>query len=649
MKRLFSLAGGAALAAAVFWAQAAQAQPDLAFGAGGTVRRVAHTSSGFIEGVVADERGVPLAGAMVSALGATSAVAVTDTHGFFVIESLPPGSYVLRAHLTGYATSRRQFVEVRATTQARYAITLQRAGSAAARAATQAGPRTPPPPPKVLAAGLVPVEPRFDPLSLDPFGLGGASAKGGGDASETAWRLRHLPRSVLKETTDRGSAAAGAGRGAAGRKLSPPGGSALSRALGAPVRILGDLPVTGQVNLMTSASFDGGPGSSSGESGMRGSALLGLAGPAWGYGDWSARVMTQGAPGSWFLSGRFGNRAPSRNRYQVGFAYSSQRTASTAAPGHVSLDRTEPRDRSAGLLYGTGRFTVTPRLLVDYGGRVAWYDYMRSGALVSPSVVVTLVPIERFRIRLGASQRRVAPGAEEFMEPFAGGLWAPPERTFVAFSPLVPEKTTQFDVTLEHDLTPRLSVTFRSFYQNTTDQQMLFFGDVVAGQSGRYGVGDVGDVLTRGYSFGVSHHLVSRLRGSIAYELTRARWWTTAPGEELLLLGFGRRPGREQLHGLLTTVETDLPRTETHLFVAYRLNTGFLRREGDTTGSGFDSRFDVEVTQRLRFLDFTSAQWQALLVVKNVFRDQARDSSAYDELLVVNPPTRILGGFVVRF
>ena len=96
-------------------------------------------------------------------------------------------------------------------------------------------------------------------------------------------------------------------------------------------------------------------------------------------------------------------------------------------------------------------------------------------------------------------------------------------------------------------------------------------------------------------------------------------------------------------------LETDLPLTETHVFVAYRINTGFLRREGDAAGPGFDSRFDVQVTQRLPFLDFTSAQWQVLLVVKNVFRDQARDSSAYDELLVVKPPTRILGGFVVRF
>jgi hypothetical protein len=96
-------------------------------------------------------------------------------------------------------------------------------------------------------------------------------------------------------------------------------------------------------------------------------------------------------------------------------------------------------------------------------------------------------------------------------------------------------------------------------------------------------------------------------------------------------------------------METDIPVTATHVYLSYRFNTGFERREGDSTGAGLDSRFDVQVSQRLPFLDFTSAQWQVLVAVKNLFRDTTRDSSVYDELLVVKPPTRILGGVVVRF
>ena len=101
--------------------------------------------------------------------------------------------------------------------------------------------------------------------------------------------------------------------------------------------------------------------------------------------------------------------------------------------------------------------------------------------------------------------------------------------------------------------------------------------------------------MTHGWSIGVTHHLLSRLRGSVSYELTEARWWRTAPGQDVLLLGFGPRPSREHLHDLATSLETDLPLTDTHVYVAYRLNTGFTRREGDTASTGFDSRFDVQV------------------------------------------------------
>jgi len=38
-----------------------------------------------------------------------------------------------------------------------------------------------------------------------------------------------------------------------------------------------------------------------------------------------------------------------------------------------------------------------------------------------------------------------------------------------------------------------------------------------------------------------------------------------------------------------------------------------------------------------------------LLAVRSLFRDSAADSSIYDELLVVRPPKRIVGGLTLRF
>src|SRR3970040_2400658 len=51
----------------------------------------ARLSPGSIQGLVSDERGGPLPGALVSALGATTAMATTDARGRFVIQPLAAG------------------------------------------------------------------------------------------------------------------------------------------------------------------------------------------------------------------------------------------------------------------------------------------------------------------------------------------------------------------------------------------------------------------------------------------------------------------------------------------------------------------------------------------------------------------------------
>jgi hypothetical protein len=38
-----------------------------------------------------------------------------------------------------------------------------------------------------------------------------------------------------------------------------------------------------------------------------------------------------------------------------------------------------------------------------------------------------------------------------------------------------------------------------------------------------------------------------------------------------------------------------------------------------------------------------------LLGLRNLFRDATDPGSVYDELLVVRPPKRVVGGFLVRF
>jgi hypothetical protein len=92
-----------------------------------TVVNVAAIASGSIAGVVQDEHGAPIPGALVSAFGPRTATAVTDRGGRFEFRTLSPGPYLLRAHVSGYVGSRGEIVEVRAAARTASSIALRRA------------------------------------------------------------------------------------------------------------------------------------------------------------------------------------------------------------------------------------------------------------------------------------------------------------------------------------------------------------------------------------------------------------------------------------------------------------------------------------------------------------------------------------------
>ena len=112
----------------------------------------------------------------------------------------------------------------------------------------------------------------------------------------------------------------------------------------------------------------------------------------------------------------------------------------------------------------------------------------------------------------------------------------------------------------------------------------------------------------------------------------------------------------ERIHDLSTSIETDVPETSTRVIVLYRLSNGFAQagsdpaaRRGDPADRPIDARFDVQVRQSLPFMDFSSAKWEMLFAIRNFLRDVAPDQSLYDELLVLRPPKRIVGGLTLKF
>ena len=106
---------------------------------------------------------------------------------------------------------------------------------------------------------------------------------------------------------------------------------------------------------------------------------------------------------------------------------------------------------------------------------------------------------------------------------------------------------------------------------------------------------------------------------------------------------------RQHIHDVATSIETEVPETATRVVVLYRVSTAFARSASHSQAPTLDARFDVQVRQSLPFMDFSNAKWEMLVAVRNFFRETAADQSIYDELLVVHPPKRIVGGLTLKF
>ena len=582
-----------------------------------------------LNGVVRDELGKPLSGAVVSALGSTSAFAVSNEDGHFTFRNLPAGPYLVRAHLQNYLPSRGRVVQVTPDGRSMSSIELtRRPGESAAD-------------PAVLAAGVGLVDaPAESPEAEERH-----------EHDEVAWRLRHLKRSVLKDATAR--VAELDDDSLFGDSL-----STVSRAVGGSARfasaLFSDLPVSGQLNLLTSTSFD------------RPQDLFSLAGPAprgvayvsietpGPNGDWRMRgTLTQGDLASWILAGSYIRHQPATHAYEAGVSYSMQRYLGGSSDALAAM---RDGSRNVGAVHAMDNWTITRELQVSYGAKYARYDYLADRGLVSPRVTMILQPDSKdsLKVRTTLMHREVAPGAEEFIPPSVG-LWLPPERTFsqVSRASFVPERHDQAEIAVDRQWAEHVIVGFRAFTEQVEDQVVTVFGVSLAdtpAEIGHYQVGSAGDFKAHGWGVSFTRTAGDNLRATLDYTQAQTRWGGRSPdADTLAVLAPSVRRSDETIHDVTATIESTVAPSATRLLIVYKLNTAYAAsRFGQGTPSA-GVRFDVQVNQALPFLNFSSAQWEMLVAVSNLFKEALYENSVYDELMVVRPPKRVLGGVTVRF
>lgn len=595
---------------------------------------------GSIAGFIHDERGLPVANAVVSILGAITTVAVTDEDGRFEFGVLTPGAYLVRAHLAGYVAPRARVVHVRASARASSTIALRREGS-----------------PPVLMAGIgagglfegeAPGQAPDDTSGV-PASAGAPTTRD--NPGETAWRIRHGRRGILKDATLPEELLTDLNDDEMG------GVVPIGRAIGTPDRLatsfFSDTDFRGQLNLLTAGSFESPQQLFSAPRDARSVANVRVGAPVGQHADWTvAGALTEADVSSWVVAGSYSMRAPARHRYDVGMSYSTQRYA---GGNPLALRNVTDGSRNAGVVYAYDSFSVSPSTTVSFGTEYARYDYVDQRGLVSPRVELTVSPRADVRVVAGLSQRALAPGAQEFALPGDAGVWLPPQRTFSSINTgggrFQAERALQARVGIERDL-GTATIGVRAFHQVVNDQLVTVFGASPPGQPsanvGHYLVGNTGDIDVNGCTAELRAVVASRIHGSVEYSLASARLVRAGDQYLMLLTPMGGPVRRDVVHDVKARVETEVQETATRFLLLYRVSNAFAQ-PGSRSGRGVGSRFDVQIRQGLPFMNFSSARLEMLLAVRNFFHDGTSDQSLYDELFVVRPPKRIVGGVTLHF
>jgi hypothetical protein len=598
---------------------------------------------GSISGIVSDDQGGPLAGAMISALGQTMSSALSDRGGRFTIDGLPAGEYLVQAHLPGFSGSRRQVVRVGGgVTPLERPLQLR----PLALAVATSGASTPVAARPIMAAGV-----RLPAGTLsDQPDAPEASAAGERDHShtETAWRLRHIKRGILKDASPATTLVE------TDEEIPVQEGWAFGRAAGLASAIFADLPISGEVNLLTSSVLA--PGHFfSGDIVPRPVAYVSIGAPT-PAGDWSLRAaMSQGDLSSWLVAGAFESHRRGGHAYRTGLSYSAQEYVG----GHPIALAAGPDDsRNAGEVYAFDRWTVSPLVALEYGGRFARYDYLGNRGLFSPMMGVTFRPTKNTRVITTMGQQMLAPGAEEFVASHTPGPWLPPERTFSPLGATVDsmgdfrvEQARYLDLLVEHEFGQTYVLGLRRFYQDVENQLVALFDlDLPRPHSAaHYYVASAGAFTADGWAFRVSSPPSKPVRASIDYSVTRAQWISRGDSADIARwVPAAFRAEQENLHDVTTSFEGEIPETATRVFFVYRINTGYTRANHDLARPGLDARFELQINQALPF-GVAGTRWEILVGVRNLFRDSLTAGSIYDELLVIRPPKRVVGGFLVRF
>lgn len=539
---------------------------------------------GRVIGWVEDSRGVPVAGALVSvfAKGMRDGGFMTfsDEAGRFLLMSLPPGSYTMRAARSGHVPA-----------PARQITVLPNQDS-------------------ILSVSLAAID-------------GLTSEQIEARTSELKWLERHKRRSVLED-----------------RDPLPGDAEAAPR----PFDLLEEAApwLSGSIEVMADSNALGGaPTDSAAGPPGAGSGVLRLSGKIADGASFSlGGLVAESQTVTWKMATEISVAAGSGHELQVGAGYGTQ---FARLPGDAVAD-------NAGV--GTvviGDHWEAGRVAIAVGARHSYIGFVPDRNHTDPSASLEFKVDDGTILRGSLTTHTLAPGGDLLS---LSTLNVTPVITdAVTDGDLRPERIVRYEVAVERRMGPA-RVEGRFFHEGARDQLINAFSE---GETGRMlHVFNGRGLASRGGGIEVSRNFGNALSGSFAY--TYGHSWRDAPLSPLDDGGELAAFDHASFHDLVARVETFCGWTDTRVVAFYRLNTlhpagsSLLAYDSRQAGGAIKStRFDVQLSQGLPFLgSVTRADWDLLFAVRNLFYDGS-DEGTLDEIAVVNPPNRVLGGISVRF
>jgi hypothetical protein len=550
---------------------------------------------GGLVGWVESTRGAPVAGAVISIFGkgirGGSLITLSDSEGQFALPALPAGSYTLRALGTGHLPSAAERVTVLPNRDSLFTLSLTPVGEAPVESATvQEGDGE---------------EPDLD-------------------LSEWHWLMRHKRRSVLET---------------AGHEVPLPEDATLTTLVTpAPPRYAAVGPLAGRVELMALSNGTEAPQLEPGglPTGMGTLKLEGrlTEGVRWSVGG----LLAESEARTWRTAAEFVLEPGGGHEIQTGAGYGA---GYTSAP--LPADSRPIGDRPVGAFFVKDRWRVGERLTTTFGTRYTYIGFLSDSHHADAIVQVEFEGDPGTLVRGSVATRTLAPGGDLLT---LSSVSASPAITWASLDEgLRPSRTLRAELGVDHSFSSGGQVGAFAFREHTRDQLWTVFGE---GNDLR--VHNAGSVSVQGLGFTVRRGFGSAFKGSVTYSFGRgSRMNGPALGARTAALGFEEA----EFHDLVARLETFIGWTNTRVAALYRVNALSEDNEDRPAsafeGTGTTTRFDVQVTQGLPFLQpLTRADWDLLVAVSNLFYE-ASEGGFFDELAVQDPPTRVVGGISVRF